>query len=459
MDRPQTVPLFLKTAALLLLPVLFLSLGTVLVLIEREKDTLIEASFQHLQGLTTLMADHSRMPLLENDALTLSSLTRSMSSMDAVAQVSITDSKGQVLAHSGGPRSKTSPGLEPVTRRLTSAHELAAALASSPGRAVLTRPVTFQDRVLGEVHLEPSMQKLDHSIAAIPRAVLKKLSPLFAASLILVALIAFMLSRTWKLSLERLTKAISQCMAGGLKPDIQPIRPREMQSVLDIVHEMSEQCRFELTRMKGLDIAPKNTLFSPVNPGLDQWPLQISRTQVSVLFAGIKGFRKYAQERKPLELLQDLNEFFELAKRSITFRGGSIDKFIGDALIAVFTPSPEKGEHTRNAVDSAIDLQNVLARTSQGGNQLLTQVGIGISSGVVLSGLFGEGEHKTHTFIGESFKAAYSLNIMAGPGEILISRDVYQLVENHVAVEPVPPLEMTRTTASWENFRLIHPEP
>jgi len=456
MTTPSTVPLFFRTAAVLLLPVLILSLVLFLITTDREEERLIADRLDQWTMILDIMADQSRIPLLENDELLLNDLTRKIHDQQDIAAAAVTDPSRRVIAHSL-PSGLETPLQSFQGEELRSPADLARALNKGSEKAIMSKPVTFQNRVLGAVVIEPSLQSLEHELADLGQPVLKELLFPVASAGLLIVVLSLGLSRSWKLSLNRLTLAISECMIGESVHSTPRLRPAELHQVLTSVQNMSEKCRFELTKLKGLEPANPQSFFPMINaPRDDTWPLEITRTQVTVMFAGIKGFRSYAQKRNPLELLQDLNEFFELAKRSITFKGGYIDKFIGDALIAVFTPSPEHGAHTRNAVESALALQHVLAKTGrEGGNSLLTQVGIGISSGVVLSGHFGEGEHKTHTFIGESFKAAYSLNIMAGPGEILISRDVYQLLENHISAEPVPPLEMTRTTASWENFRLI----
>jgi class 3 adenylate cyclase len=455
-NSPSTVPLFFRTAAILLLPVLILSLVLFLITTDREEERIIADRFAQWTVILDIMADQSRIPLLQSDELLLNDLTRKMHDQQDIAAAAVTDPSRQVIAHSVPSRVETVlqdlPGEE-----LRAPADLARALKNDSEQAFLSKPVTFQNRVLGTVMIETSLQSLKHQLADLGKPVLRNLLLPAAAAGLMIVVLSLAVSRSWKLSLNRLTLAISECMIGESVHSPPRLRPAELHQILTAVRNMSEKCRFELTRLKGLETANRQSFFPMLkSPQEETWPQEITRTQVTVMFAGIKGFRSYAQNRNPLELLQDLNEFFELAKRSITFKGGYIDKFIGDAIIAVFTPSPEHGAHTRNAVESALGLQHVLAKTGrEGGNSLLTQVGIGISSGVVLSGHFGEGEHKTHTFIGESFKAAYSLNIMAGPGEILISRDVYELLENHISAEPVPPLEMTRTTASWENFRLI----
>ncbi len=81
------------------------------------------------------------------------------------------------------------------------------------------------------------------------------------------------------------------------------------------------------------------------------------------------------------------------------------------------------------------------------------KIGIGISSGIVISAHMGARSREECAFLGESFKLAYSLNVMAGPGEILISKDVYRKIQGKVSVRPVPPREIMERTEPWEIFR------
>jgi adenylate cyclase len=189
--------------------------------------------------------------------------------------------------------------------------------------------------------------------------------------------------------------------------------------------------------------------------GLQVSGQDMARNQVTVLFVSIRGFKTYAQTREPGRLMEDLTEYVSIATEYILRYGGYIDKFIGDAVIAVFSSSPLEANHAERAINAAIEMQRAFRSDPRGDNKLLLLVGIGLSSGIVLSGTIGPDVKKELTFIGESFKVAYSLNVMAGPGEIIISRDTYQLLKNHISVEPLPPREMMQRTQSWENFRLV----
>jgi adenylate cyclase len=153
--------------------------------------------------------------------------------------------------------------------------------------------------------------------------------------------------------------------------------------------------------------------------------------------------------------LRELNEYFSVAADNIVAHGGKIDKFLGDAVVAVFASSPLKPDHSERAIRSAVALQKALHGKDKYDNELLKRIGIGIGSGVVISGQIGTDPKKAYGSIGESFKAAYSLHLMAYPGEIVMTKEVYRNVEQLVSVEPVPPRRKVERFRSWENFRLL----
>jgi class 3 adenylate cyclase len=181
----------------------------------------------------------------------------------------------------------------------------------------------------------------------------------------------------------------------------------------------------------------------------------LDRTHVAVLFAGVKGFKKYADTREPGQVMLDMNGYHALAIETIRRFGGEVDKFVGDAVIGVFQRTALSPDHVERAVRSAAALQESMQRAEGDGNPLYSSVGIGISSGVALAGHLASGGDGEPLYIGESFKSAYLLHAISAPGEIIISRDVFQVVEGAVIVEPLPPREMMERTEPWENFRLL----
>jgi adenylate cyclase len=179
------------------------------------------------------------------------------------------------------------------------------------------------------------------------------------------------------------------------------------------------------------------------------------RNQVSVLFVGIKGFKAYAEDRDPDSLMEDLNEYLRIASGSVQEFGGFIDKLVGDGVISIFTSSVGSGDHAERAVQAALLMQERFKNQGTAENGLLRKASVGISSGVVLSGSIGSETSREIAFLGETFRTAYSLTVLAGPGEIVLSREAYRLLENKISVEPLPPRDVLKRTKSWESFRLI----
>jgi class 3 adenylate cyclase len=195
-----------------------------------------------------------------------------------------------------------------------------------------------------------------------------------------------------------------------------------------------------------------------------------ARNPITVLFASVKGFRSYADESLPDDLMRNLKEIFSIASRNVLGYGGYVEKYQGESLTGVFGAPSDLADHTRRAVRAAVSIQKALQEAAEEGNELLRKVSIGISTGVVLSGQVPSGESSSPFFVGKIFEEAASLNRAAREGEIVISRDVYQSVQNLVAVEPLPPQQNLVVVeplppqgaggdrGSWEAFRLLRIE-
>ncbi|MCR4308563.1 MAG: adenylate/guanylate cyclase domain-containing protein [Deltaproteobacteria bacterium] len=183
-----------------------------------------------------------------------------------------------------------------------------------------------------------------------------------------------------------------------------------------------------------------------------------ARNPVTILYASVKGFRSYADESLPDDLMRNLKEIFSIASRNVLGYGGYIEKYQGESLTGVFGAPADLADHTRRAVRAAVSIQKALQEAAESGNELLRKVSIGISTGVVLSGQVPSGETSSPFYVGEIFEEAASLNRAAREGEIVISRDVYRSVQNLVAVEPLPPLGAGGGRGSWEAFRLLRIE-
>jgi adenylate cyclase len=175
---------------------------------------------------------------------------------------------------------------------------------------------------------------------------------------------------------------------------------------------------------------------------LDAPLLQARRCEISVLFADISGFTRMSEGMEPLQLASILNRSFEVMTEQIFLRGGTLDKYIGDAIMAFFgAPAPDP-DHARHAVDAAIAMQQRLKfmnlNRPEGYPEL--KMRIGINSGEAFAGDIGCEKRMDYTVMGAAVNLASRLeSSVAKPGRIVAGPRTVELVgmDGLVAIQPV----------------------
>ncbi|MBI4913833.1 MAG: FHA domain-containing protein [Acidobacteria bacterium] len=159
--------------------------------------------------------------------------------------------------------------------------------------------------------------------------------------------------------------------------------------------------------------------------------LQAQRSEISVLFADISGFTRLSEGMEPLQLASILNRTFEALTEQVFARGGTLDKYIGDAIMAFFgAPNPDP-DHARHAVDAAIAMQEVLRvlneNRPEGYPELMMR--IGINSGEAFAGDIGCEKRMDYTVMGSTVNLASRLeSAVAKAGQIVIGPRTADLI-------------------------------
>ncbi len=182
---------------------------------------------------------------------------------------------------------------------------------------------------------------------------------------------------------------------------------------------------------------------------------------VSVLFADLGGFTALAESWPAAEAVRVLNLIFERWIADVFARNGTLDKYIGDAVMAVFGAPLLQADHARQAVATALAMQRSLAdfNREQPPEQALT-VRIGVNSGRVIAGDIGSPLHRGYTVIGDAVNIASRLeSSVAKPGETLIGQATYEQIKEIFRCEPLGPVQLRGKRQAIEVFRVLPTSP
>jgi adenylate cyclase len=159
---------------------------------------------------------------------------------------------------------------------------------------------------------------------------------------------------------------------------------------------------------------------------------EIRNAEVSILFADISGFTTVSETKKPEEVAEFLSHFFSCAVESIFAYGGTLDKFIGDAVMAFFgAPLPQE-DHADRAVLTGLMLQRLVGEWNEEREKLNlppVKVRVGINSGPAVVGNVGTEKRIDYTVLGSSVNIASRLESgVAKPGQVVISQNTLDRV-------------------------------
>jgi adenylate cyclase len=158
---------------------------------------------------------------------------------------------------------------------------------------------------------------------------------------------------------------------------------------------------------------------------------------LSVLFADIVGFTAASERLPPREIVALLSAFFERMADVIFTHEGTLDKFIGDCVMAVFGAPFEQADHARRAVDAARAMRGALAEFNRESRIVPLEIRTGINSGVAMMGDVGSPRRREFAVLGDVVNTASRLERMASPGQILVSRATWEQIRDDVPVRPL----------------------
>jgi adenylate cyclase len=222
--------------------------------------------------------------------------------------------------------------------------------------------------------------------------------------------------------------------------------------------ELLERAAGEIRRLDELFrpyLAPQLTARLREDPGAAA--LGGEEREISVLFADLQGFTAFSERHEPAQVVAMLNEYWAQAVPAITEEGGMIERFAGDAVMAVFNAAGDEPDHAVRAARAALGLQRATAGIA-GRSPDWPSFRAGVNTGRAVVGNVGSAEQRSFTAIGDTTNLAARLQAEAEPGQVVIGSATLAALGDNALVRPLGGLELKGKSAPVEAFVLVELE-
>jgi adenylate cyclase len=183
-------------------------------------------------------------------------------------------------------------------------------------------------------------------------------------------------------------------------------------------------------------------------------PTELTAT---IVFTDIIAFTQLAEQIPPQETNMILNQYFSMVTDIIFRYDGTLDKYIGDGLMAVFGAPMEREDDTERAILAAKEMKEELAvmMAETGGKRKQFDIRIGINTGRVVAGNIGSPKRMDYTVIGDPVNIASRLESIAKPNQILIGEETYKAVKDKFEIRKIGPTKVRGRSAEIMVYEVI----
>jgi len=422
----------LKFSALVVTLLFLASIGLAWMATRHERAALETGVRTHGSALAANLAGDAKIPLLAEDQLALEALVQQSGQEEGLVAV-------RLIRPEGSDRGEIVASLD-ATEQNQETELLAGRSAEAPNQTAIQRrgdrllvatPVVFSDQWLGEAQIEldlgvlvePVLKKSQRQLAALAFAVM------LLGILGGIGFVALLVA-----PIRRLHAGVERLADGDLATRIPPTSRDEVGELTRAFNKMGESLLQKERIQRAFGRYASDYVLNTLLESPEGTELAGAEREVTIVFADIRRFTLLSEGMKASDVVALLNEIFQLFSDRLLARGGTIDKFIGDSVMAYFGAPVPNPDHAVDAVSTAIDIEQAVAERNQqlGGDGLRVEVGIGIHTGVVVVGTIGSDRRTDFTAVGDAVNVAHRLEKLARPGEILVSEAVQRRVRGTV---------------------------
>ncbi|MCP4106432.1 MAG: HAMP domain-containing protein [Desulfobacteraceae bacterium] len=451
------IPIWIQLAIAMTVIIILTVFPLSFVILREQKEELYEQTVKIGMISLNYFTNNARISLIEDNISRLNSLIKEAVTVKGLRFAIITDKHKIIKAHTDINKIGLTLDTHHYPKDVNSKdkNNVSYFTYMSPSGEYLlnlSRSVTFQDRELGKAYVGVSIDFINQLTRK------KALFVIILTSVIIFfgILISVFLGRRLSRPVEKLVLATREIARGNYlyKVNLLP-RNDEFSDLGKAFNKMGRELWSKLLMEKSFGKYVGSEVLQMIMANPESTWLKGTRKQATIILTDIRGFTAYSEANEPEEVVDKINEYFDIATSVIHEHGGYVDKFIGDAVLAIFgVPIPQE-DHIESAVKAAIDMQIKLKAASRDGNNLLAAVGIGINSGVVVAGNIGSHERMEYTVIGDSVNLASRLNGFAESGEVIVSKNIYEHLGSKIEAKAIPPQQIKGKSGTFELFRVI----
>lgn len=185
--------------------------------------------------------------------------------------------------------------------------------------------------------------------------------------------------------------------------------------------------------------------------------LENSRKLLTIFFSDIRGFTTMTENLEPEDTVNLLNEYFSEMTKLVFKHGGTIDKFMGDGLLAFYGDPLECKDHAEKAVQTAIEMKDVVKLLQSRWKYMNCELhmNVGICTGYVTVGNIGSKERREYTVIGNHVNLAQRLQSEAEADQILVNQRTFSMVKDTFETEIIPDITLKGINKSVVIYKIL----
>ncbi|MBT8170133.1 hypothetical protein DS909_19545 [Phaeobacter gallaeciensis] len=272
---------------------------------------------------------------------------------------------------------------------------------------------------------------------AVVNAITRQILVVGLFGFVLASLGAFLFAQRLTRPILKIGEAAKQVGEGNFATRVQNVRTRD--EIGDLALRFNEMIAHLGERIELMKFVSHGTVSAIQRADQEGMERGGERRRVSVIFTDIRGYTEFSESVPPEVVIEVLNQYFDVQADIVEAHHGDVDKFVGDALVAVF-----EGENMEaRAVACSVEINEAMAGLLEHHPEHGLHVGIGVASGEVVMGAMGARERMDFTVLGSTVNLSARLCSKAEPGQVLVDQATQTAARlNDVVYETLKPIAL-----------------